>query len=242
LTADYLLYLLGLIRKVPIFSRCIPDYLITEQTVMDTTRLALQMIAIQKAIFDNSFMSMVVMQNYTQNMMEGYLRYFPWLTQSHKKPLMASLEQIKQARSAYKQSVDQSFAQLEEMLYHKQTPTPPVPADPEPAKTAEPAKSEPAAAAPKPKAAPASAPAQEPTHTPSAESAPAASASPKKPAAPRKRATPAKKTAAKTTESATKFAAPKKAAPKRTAAKKTTPAARRTTKTAAAKSGDETAS
>ena len=115
---------------------------------MDTTRLALQMIAIQKAIFDNSFMSMVVMQNYTQNMMEGYLRYFPWLTQSHKKPLMASLEQIKQARAAYKQSVDQSFAQLEEMLYHKQTPTPPVPADPEPAKTAEPAKSEPAAAAP----------------------------------------------------------------------------------------------
>jgi hypothetical protein len=233
LTADYLLYLLGLIRKVPIFSRCIPDYLITEQTVMDTTRLALQMIAIQKAIFDNSFMSMVVMQNYTQNMMEGYLRYFPWLTQSHKKPLMASLEQIKQARAAYKQSVDQSFAQLEEMLYHKQTPTPPVPADPEPAKTAEPAKSEPAAATPKPKAAPASAPAQEPTHTPSAESAPAA---------PRKRATPAKKTAAKTTESATKSAPPKKAAQKRTAAKKTTPATRRTTKTAAAKSGDETAS
>lgn len=200
---------------------------------MDTTRLALQMIAIQKAIFDNSFMSMVVMQNYTQNMMEGYLRYFPWLTQSHQKPLMASLEQIKQARSAYKQSVDQSFAQLEEMLYHKQTPTPPVPADPEPAKTAEPAKSEPAAAAPKPKAAPASAPAQEPIHTPSAES---------EPAAPRKRATPAKKTAAKTTESATKSAAPKKAAPKRTAAKKTTPATRRTTKTAAAKTGDETAS
>lgn len=83
---------------------------------MDSKKLTMQMVSIQKAIFDNSFYGISILQDQTSNVADGFLRQFPWITENSKKPFHDSIAYMTKAREDYKQAVDQGFARLEELI------------------------------------------------------------------------------------------------------------------------------
>lgn len=86
---------------------------------METPKAAKQVIGFQKTLFDNTFNAVIVMQDNSENMMNGFLKQFPWVTEEAKKPLNDSITFIKRARDDYKKSVDQGFDKLEELINGK---------------------------------------------------------------------------------------------------------------------------
>lgn len=84
--------------------------------MMETGKFAQQVIGMHKTMFDNTFNGMVVLQNYSENMMDGFLRQFPWMTEENKKPFVESMAMMKKMRDEYKAAVDQGYAKLEEMV------------------------------------------------------------------------------------------------------------------------------
>ena len=86
---------------------------------MEMSTITKQMIGFHRAIFNNTYYGMTVMQDYSQNMMEGYLRQFPWVTEESKKPFNESIEFIRKAREDYKKAVDQGYEKLEDMTCAK---------------------------------------------------------------------------------------------------------------------------
>lgn len=86
---------------------------------METLNIAKQVINFNKTVVDNTFTGITVMQEYSENMIDGYLRQFPWITEENKKPLFDSMDFFKKAREDYKSAVDQGFAKLEEMTVVK---------------------------------------------------------------------------------------------------------------------------
>ena len=86
---------------------------------MEIPAVTKQMIGYHKAVFNNTYYGVTVLQDYSQNMMEGYLRLFPWISEENKKNFNNSLEYIKQSRENYKKSVDQGFNQIEELIGKK---------------------------------------------------------------------------------------------------------------------------
>jgi hypothetical protein len=83
---------------------------------METIKMTKQMIDFQKAVFNNTFNGIAFMQDYSQNMMDGFMRQFPWVTEQNQKPLKDTVELMKKARTDYKNAVDQGFNQLENMI------------------------------------------------------------------------------------------------------------------------------
>lgn len=83
---------------------------------METVKMTKQVIGFQKAVFDNTFNGIAFMQDYSQNMMDGFMRQFPWITEQNQKPLKDTVELMKKARTDYKNAVDQGFNQLENMI------------------------------------------------------------------------------------------------------------------------------
>jgi hypothetical protein len=59
------------------------------------------------------------MQEYSENMVDGFMRQFPWVTEQNQKPLKDTMEFMKKARTDYKKVVDQGFDQLEKMISTK---------------------------------------------------------------------------------------------------------------------------
>lgn len=83
---------------------------------MEQANMTKQMIGFNKAVFDNAFNGIAFMQDYSGNMMDGFMRQFPWVTEQNQKPIKDSIEFLKKARMDYKKVVDQGFDQLEEMI------------------------------------------------------------------------------------------------------------------------------
>lgn len=83
---------------------------------MDSKKIAKQMVSFQKAIFDNSFYGLTIFQDHSQNMTDGFLRQFPWISPDSKKPLAESIKYMNVARENYKKAVDMGFAQLEDVI------------------------------------------------------------------------------------------------------------------------------
>jgi hypothetical protein len=83
---------------------------------METPKIMKQMIGFQKALFDNTFSAVIVMQDNSEKMMNGFLKEIPWVTEEAKKPLNDSLAFIKKARDDYKKAIDQGFDQLEKLV------------------------------------------------------------------------------------------------------------------------------
>ena len=83
---------------------------------METIKMTKQMIDFQKAVFNNTFNGIAFMQDYSQNMMDGFMRQFPWVTEQNQKPLKDTVELMKKARTDYKNAIDQGFNQLEDMI------------------------------------------------------------------------------------------------------------------------------
>lgn len=82
---------------------------------METVKITKQIIGFQKALFDNTYSAMSVMQDYSENMAMGFLKQFPWVSEESKKPLDDSMEFFKTARKDYKNAVDQGYSKLAEL-------------------------------------------------------------------------------------------------------------------------------
>ncbi len=67
------------------------------------------MVGFQKALFDNTYTVLTVVQDFSESMMNGFLKQFPWITDEVKKPLADSVTFCKTARNDYKKIVDESF-------------------------------------------------------------------------------------------------------------------------------------
>jgi hypothetical protein len=86
---------------------------------METTQFAKQTLGFQKTILENSFNSMIVMQDQTEKMVNGYLSQLPMVTADGKKFLQTSIDMAKKARDDFKKSVDDGFSKFEELLEEK---------------------------------------------------------------------------------------------------------------------------
>jgi len=82
---------------------------------MEMSMITKQIIGFQKTMFENTYNGLTVLQDCSQNMMEGYIKQLPWMNDEHMKPFEDSFEFLKKARREYKDAVDQGFVKLEEM-------------------------------------------------------------------------------------------------------------------------------
>lgn len=86
---------------------------------METTQIAKQTLNFQKTVFDNSFNAMIMVQDQSEKMLNGYLDKLPWVTEESKKSMQTSIDMAKQARDDFKKSVEDGFVKFEEMLQEK---------------------------------------------------------------------------------------------------------------------------
>ncbi len=86
---------------------------------METTQFAKQAIDFQKVMLDNSFNAMIMVQDQTEKMVNGYLDQLPWVTAEGKKTLQTSSDVTKKARDDYKKAVDEGFSKIEQLLEEK---------------------------------------------------------------------------------------------------------------------------
>ncbi len=87
---------------------------------METTKFAKQTLGFQKTILENSFNAMIMIQDQTEKMVNGYLDQLPWVTVEGKKSLQASIDIAKKARDDFKKAVDDGFHKMEELLEEKE--------------------------------------------------------------------------------------------------------------------------
>ena len=73
---------------------------------METTQFAKQALDFQKVMLDNSFNAMVMIQDQTEKMVNGYLDQLPWVTAEGKKTLQTSGDVTKKGRDDFKKAVD----------------------------------------------------------------------------------------------------------------------------------------
>lgn len=86
---------------------------------METTQIAKQTLGFQKTVFENSFNAMLMVQDQSEKMLNGYLDKLPWVTEESKKSLQTSIDMAKQARNDFKKAVEDGFVKFEEMLEEK---------------------------------------------------------------------------------------------------------------------------
>ncbi len=86
---------------------------------MEATTIAKQMIEFQKTVFDNSYSTMVFVQDKTEDMMNGILKQMPWVTEEGKKPMQNVSEIVKKSREDFKKVVDDGYTKLEDMATKK---------------------------------------------------------------------------------------------------------------------------
>lgn len=86
---------------------------------MEPNQITKQMLNFNKTLLDNTFAGVNVMQNMSENMMDGFLRQFPWMTEENKKPVMESFQYFRQMSDSCKEQVDKSFSSFSEMVDKK---------------------------------------------------------------------------------------------------------------------------
>ncbi len=86
---------------------------------METAKIANQMIGFQKTVFNNTFNAMAIVQDQTENMLNGFLGQFPMVTEDAKKQMKESIEFTKKARDDFKKAVDDGYAKFEQMFEQK---------------------------------------------------------------------------------------------------------------------------
>jgi hypothetical protein len=86
---------------------------------MEPGKIAKQMIAFQKTLFENSFNAMVMIQDQTEKMTETFLERLPWLPEEGKKAVTESIGFYKNSREDFRKAVDEGFEKLEELFIEK---------------------------------------------------------------------------------------------------------------------------
>lgn len=86
---------------------------------MEPIKIAKQMIGFQRTLIDNTYNTVTVMQDNSENVINSLLKQFAWVTEEAKKPFNDSVTFMKSAREDYKKTVDQGFDKLEELVDNK---------------------------------------------------------------------------------------------------------------------------
>ncbi len=90
---------------------------------MEPIKITRQMIDFQKALFDNTYTVVAAMQDNSENMVNGILNQFTWVTEEAKRPFNESVTFIKRAREDYRKTIDQGFDNLAELIDKKEERT-----------------------------------------------------------------------------------------------------------------------
>jgi hypothetical protein len=77
---------------------------------------ARQMIDFQKTTFDNTYNTIVKIQDQAEKMTYDALGQLPWVPEEGKKALDQSVKMFKNAREDYKKVVNDGFAKMEELF------------------------------------------------------------------------------------------------------------------------------
>ena len=80
---------------------------------MDNTNIAKQMIAFQKATFNNTFNAMVLLQEQTEATMGSVLKQFDWIPAEGKKAIEDWMGAYKKGREEFKKLIDTNFEKVE---------------------------------------------------------------------------------------------------------------------------------
>ncbi len=84
--------------------------------MMEAGKIGKQIITFQKALFENSFNAMNMVQDQTEKMVNNFLTQLPWVTEDGKKTIETSIEFYRKARTDFKKAVDDGFAKMEELF------------------------------------------------------------------------------------------------------------------------------
>jgi polyhydroxyalkanoate synthesis regulator phasin len=83
---------------------------------METGKMAKQMIDFYKSTFDNSFNSMVMLQEQMEKTLKTSLDQATWLPEEGKKVLDDWVKAYKQGREELKKAVDENFKKVEDFF------------------------------------------------------------------------------------------------------------------------------
>jgi sugar-specific transcriptional regulator TrmB len=78
--------------------------------------IARQMIDFQKTTFDNTFNTIVKIQDQAEKMTAEAMSQMTWLPEEGRKAIDNSIEMFKKARDDYKKAVNDGFAKIEEIF------------------------------------------------------------------------------------------------------------------------------
>jgi polyhydroxyalkanoate synthesis regulator phasin len=84
--------------------------------MIEAKGIAKQAITFQKALFENTFNAMKMVQEQTEKIMDTFLSQLPWVPEEGKKSISDSVEFYKKAREDFKKAVDEGFAKMEELF------------------------------------------------------------------------------------------------------------------------------
>lgn len=80
---------------------------------MEPLKLAKQMIDFNKATFDNSFNTMVLIQEQMEKMVNSFLEQSTWLPEEGKKILNEWVAAYKKGREEFKKAVNESYKKVD---------------------------------------------------------------------------------------------------------------------------------
>ncbi|SMD10541.1 hypothetical protein SAMN02746065_1355 [Desulfocicer vacuolatum DSM 3385] len=87
---------------------------------METTaKAAKQMVGFQKTVFENSFNTMNVVQDQTENMLNNFIGKMPWVTEDGKKQIDETFAYTKKFRNDFKKAIDEGYTQFEKIFDQK---------------------------------------------------------------------------------------------------------------------------
>jgi hypothetical protein len=83
---------------------------------MDQKQIFKQMVDFNKGAFSNAFNAMVMVQDQTETLATSMLNQATWLPEEGKKAIREWVDAFKKGREAYKKTVDDAFAKVEEFF------------------------------------------------------------------------------------------------------------------------------
>jgi hypothetical protein len=86
------------------------------ENVMDPKQMLRQMVAFNKAAFENSFNSMALLQEQAERTAKTILEQAAWLPDEGRKAINDWVDAYKKGRTEYKKVVDDGFRKVEEYL------------------------------------------------------------------------------------------------------------------------------
>jgi uncharacterized coiled-coil DUF342 family protein len=81
---------------------------------MDQKQIAKQMMDFNKTAFDNTFNSMIILQDQTEKLVFRFLEKAPWFPEEGKKAINEWVKTYKKGREDFKTAADESYKKVNE--------------------------------------------------------------------------------------------------------------------------------